>query len=1252
MKYINIFLIIILSFVFTNQNFTQEIELRTKNSVLHQIIQSYEAGEIDYQTMIKNRIYAITNPDLLDQKFKSIEPIIEKCATTNVMEIREYLDKQLKNDIPKEVINGFTGILARPTKQKYLVSPSGRFRIQYDTTGTHAVYQPTVDVNPADGHPDYVNRCAEIFDYVYDIEITQMGYTPPPPDGTAGGGNNEYDVYLHSYSGAYGVTFTDGTVSGYGNPPRTAYKSYIYCDPTYTGFGYTDRTLPLKVTAAHEFFHAIQFAYNANAGSWFMEISSTWIEDIVYDNINDYRYYLPTFFNSPQVSLTKFDGSHEYASCIFGHYISENFGNDRMKRIWDYTINAGSNIALNAIQSALVEIGTNRSDVFAGFTVWNYLTGSRANGTHPTYSEGAYFPQVNIAATHSSYPVSAIAPTGLEFLATFYYHFNPVSNPSNLRLGFNQISSSAWKGKVVVDSSSRFKSFDVDLSSGTGLIDLLSFNNKTRAVFIPANVATSGSNLSYTYTANIRLLPVVVYPNGGEIFYIDSIYTILWNSSDIDSLKIEYTTNNGLDWLTISKAVSASAGSYLWQIPETPTTQAKIKITSTLDTNLFDISNNVFSIKYTPQISIILPDSGEIFPVGFSKNIQWNSINVDGNVKIELSRDGGDNFEILFSNTANDGTESWVVTGPITEQARIKISSIDNPSIYKISRANFYIREATISLISPIGGDTMRIGTEHTIQWVSTNMSGPVKIMLSRDGGSIYDTIIDSTNNDGEENWLVNGPQTTTAKIKITSVENNQVYDTSNSNFNIFPQDFVTVLKPIINESLLIDSIYTINWESFGTSGNVKIELSRDNGETFETLINSTPDDGIEVIDITGPATHNALIKISDTELPSLSGLSENFIIGAYDTINYYPGWNLISLKGYIGNKNKEFLFPSAQSNAFKFNSGYSIVDVLNYGDGYWIKFSENGFSRNISAPRYEDTIQVVEGWNLLGGLSVPIAVNNIECIPSNLISSFVYGYMNGYKVLDTISPGKAVWLKASQNGTLILSNLNKMFNNIYRPEFHSQAIIINFADGANNTQSLFLLKSDGSNLNEEIYSLPPLPPNSAFDVRFETDKNNYFYDNSYREIKILLQGVNFPLKLNLFSNDDLSITVCIDDYDYNLSELKGIIINERPKKDLIMKLNPYKQNNIPKSYYLSQNYPNPFNPTTVIRYGIPEDGYVILKVYDILGNEVSTLVNQYQLAGNYEILFNDNNNLPNGVFYYQLKVNNYITTKKAILVK
>ncbi|MBK9096982.1 MAG: T9SS type A sorting domain-containing protein [bacterium] len=91
--------------------------------------------------------------------------------------------------------------------------------------------------------------------------------------------------------------------------------------------------------------------------------------------------------------------------------------------------------------------------------------------------------------------------------------------------------------------------------------------------------------------------------------------------------------------------------------------------------------------------------------------------------------------------------------------------------------------------------------------------------------------------------------------------------------------------------------------------------------------------------------------------------------------------------------------------------------------------------------------------------------------------------------------------------------------------------------------------------------------------------------------------------------------------------------------------------NSIPANFYLSQNYPNPFNPSTVIGYQLPVSGNVTLKVYDSLGREVATLVDEYVVAGSYEIEF-DASKLSSGVYLYKLTAGNFTNSKKLLLLK
>ena len=149
-----------------------------------------------------------------------------------------------------------------------------------------------------------------------------------------------------------------------------------------------------------------------------------------------------------------------------------------------------------------------------------------------------------------------------------------------------------------------------------------------------------------------------------------------------------------------------------------------------------------------------------------------------------------------------------------------------------------------------------------------------------------------------------------------------------------------------------------------------------------------------------------------------------------------------------------------------------------------------------------------------------------------------------------------------------------------------------------------------------------------------------YRYNNiSYQ---VLTNGIGnraIKLRLNITTNAnvDFSLKNC-----YSTEE----VLQKRAFKNVV------KKNLIPvHTFALSQNYPNPFNPSTTIRYQIPKAGNVTLKVYDILGKEVAVLLNEYKKEGNHYFIFNASKH-PSGVYIYQLRVNNYVSSKKMILLK
>ncbi|MHA2028028.1 MAG: LamG-like jellyroll fold domain-containing protein [Candidatus Kariarchaeaceae archaeon] len=146
------------------------------------------------------------------------------------------------------------------------------------------------------------------------------------------------------------------------------------------------------------------------------------------------------------------------------------------------------------------------------------------------------------------------------------------------------------------------------------------------------------------------------------------------------------------------------------------------------------------------------------------------------------------------------------------------------------------------------------------------------------------------------------------------------------------------------------------------------------------------------------------------------------------------------------------------------------------------------------------------------------------------------------------------------------------------------------------------------------------------------------------RDVGDVIQHVSFMIEDGDDSNDELA-----KDLAESVNNQQTIAAGIVPEGDKLFKVSS--ETGKVLTYELSMNFPNPYNPTTTIKYQIPNAGFVTLKVYDVLGNEVATLVNESKEEGRYQITF-DASILSSGVYIYQLQVNDYLSTKKMVLMK
>jgi len=363
------------------------------------------------------------------------------------------------------------------------------------------------------------------------------------------------------------------------------------------------------------------------------------------------------------------------------------------------------------------------------------------------------------------------------------------------------------------------------------------------------------SAYSLSLTAAIPTVEVTT-PNGGETFVVNSAQTITWTSANVTgNVKLEFSTDGGSSWSTIV-ADTPNDGTHPWTVPNTPTTQARVRV-SMLDASASDTSDANFAV-VPPSITVTSPNGGETLIVGTGHLVTWSSVAVTGNVLLEYSIDGGGSWTTIVASTLNDGSEIWVVPNALTAQGRVRVSTLDR-SISDASNASFSIQPPppTITVTAPNGGETYVAGTVQTATWTTVSVIGDVRLQFSSDAGSSW-TTLSETANDGSESWTVPVVGTTQGRVRIIAV-NDSAADTSNANFTVVLPT-ITVTAPNGGESYPAGSAQTITWASTNLSGSVKLEYSSDGGTTWTVLSASTANDGTEAW--TTPATPSSLGRI------------------------------------------------------------------------------------------------------------------------------------------------------------------------------------------------------------------------------------------------------------------------------------------------------------------------------------------------------------------------------------------------------
>jgi len=368
--------------------------------------------------------------------------------------------------------------------------------------------------------------------------------------------------------------------------------------------------------------------------------------------------------------------------------------------------------------------------------------------------------------------------------------------------------------------------------------------------------------------------------------------------------------------------------------------------------------------------------------------------------------------------------------------------------------------------------------------------------------------------------------------------------------------------------------------------------------------------------------------------------------------------WNIVSLPVYPFTNLSASLYPTTvgKPSGYDLVYGYIEKDELKIGEGYWMKF--NG-EQNIPIEGYifkSNTSEALldPGWHLIGALSNSIPVEGVSTDPPDIINSFFFGYQGSYIPTDSLHPGRGYWIQINQPGKISLTGTYPPLPKPNAAKILSGFNTITISDGINKSQSLYFGSGELRGITSNFFKLPPKPPSGSFDVRFGSGKMlECFADVEKSEYPIYIQTESSPIKICWNMKQEETRKFVIRDESgkiYPLDKNGSFVLNGEASEIRVLTL-ASELPQIPKDFVLQQNYPNPFNPTTKLKYGLPNAGYVNIIIYNILGNEVATLVDGMKEAGFYTVEFGASN-LPSGLYFYRMKSEKFTAVKKMILMR
>jgi hypothetical protein len=365
-------------------------------------------------------------------------------------------------------------------------------------------------------------------------------------------------------------------------------------------------------------------------------------------------------------------------------------------------------------------------------------------------------------------------------------------------------------------------------------------------------------------------------------------------------------------------------------------------------------------------------------------------------------------------------------------------------------------------------------------------------------------------------------------------------------------------------------------------------------------------------------------------------------------SVDYLTGWNMVGLPLEVEDTYYQTLFPDAFNNAmYSFNGSYSPVEYLVLGTGYLIRLSDGGTVEFSGTTIDELTISLTEGWNLISGISTSLPVD-VLYNSGLVVSNGIYAFDGSYYNASTIDPGMGYWVRALADGDVTLSSSSSMGRTVPIVNHFVDANILELSNGTHSSTLYF--GKDVAEEHRNSYSLPPTFPQMAFDVRFNGDMK---YTVESGDIEVLNTSDNLTISYDIVIEAGEHMNWVLSSESGKEYTLKGTDEITIPSAERFVL---YRGSVIPITFALHQNYPNPFNPVTKITYQLPEESYVVISIYNLIGQKIVDLVSEVQQKGHHKVMWDSkdakSNLVSSGVYFYSITAGDHTALKKMVLMK